>query len=573
MASKILSVFLGSGAAKLAEIVYSGKKVQVFSVYDIVLSEGLCDDGIIFDVEGLARELKQYISTLKIKTKKVVFSVSSKRIASKEIFIPFVKEKQIADLLKANAQDYFPIGNLDEYSFCHSILEVVQSEDNKQYRLSVIAVPNEILANYVELADRLKLEIETIDYAGNAILQILESQAKAAEVSAILQLGRESTVINIFNGKTLIMQRSISYGLDALISAVKDAVRMDDEDALAFLEDNDITRISEAYPDVAEVVSLIVNGVGRIFDFYTQRNSQNPIANVLFLGDGTLINGIGQALYQNFGINTEEILSLKNVVVKNKALNDNDPTNFLANVGAVIAPMNLKYISKDDSDKKAKDDTKMPWGLVVISVVAAAALAGSTIYMYYLAKNESDDLKRQLASLEEVRGLEAQLNDAEYKANTVRDFLNSTKGPNDSLYRLITDLEKVMPKGTSIDSFSLSDGAVTLSVGGLGKKSVAKFIEEVKALEYVQNVKIDYVSEVLDGVDKFDSFNMTFTLLDVNLIENQNESEEHIQDESETDYSEDIVNDNQETVSTENDIPEVINEVENEEGEESEDEQ
>lgn len=567
MASKILSVFLGSGTAKLAEIAYSGKKVQVFSVYDIVLSEGLCDDGIIYDVEGLARELKQYISTLKIKTKKIVFSVASKRIASKEIFIPFVKEKQIADLLKANAQDYFPIGNLDEYSFCHSILEVVQSEDNKQYRLSVIAVPNEILANYVELADRLKLEIETIDYAGNAILQILESQAKAAEVSAILQLGRESTVINIFNGKTLIMQRSISYGLDALISAVKDAVRMDDEDALAFLEDNDITRISEAYSDVAEVVSLIVNGVGRIFDFYTQRNSQNPIANVLFLGDGTLINGIGQELYQNFGINTEEILSLKNVVVKNKALNDNDPTNFLANVGAVIAPMNLKYISKDDSDKKAKDDTKMPWGLVVISVVAAAALAGSTIFMYYNANNQRDDLKRQLASLEEVRGLETQLSDAEYKSNIVKDFLNSTKGPNDSLYRLITDLEKVMPQGMSIDSLSLSDGSFSLSGGGIGKQGVAKFIEEVKALKYVQNVNIDYVSEVIDGVDAYDSFTMTFSLLDVNAIEEQETSEVESQEEIIDNSQEEIVDNNQEVTGSIEDMPEVVNEVNNEESE------
>ena len=59
MAQKLLSISLGTTSAKLAEIKLAGKKVQVFSAYDIPLSEGLCDDGVILDVEGLAYELKQ----------------------------------------------------------------------------------------------------------------------------------------------------------------------------------------------------------------------------------------------------------------------------------------------------------------------------------------------------------------------------------------------------------------------------------------------------------------------------------------------------------------------------------
>lgn len=523
MASRILSIFLGSGTAKLAEVEYSGKKVHVYSVYDVTLSDGLVEDGIIFNPDDLAQELKQYINDFKIKTKKIGFSVASKRIAGKEIVIPFVKEKQIPDLLQANAADYFPIANLHEYTLSYSILEVIQNEVNKQYRLSVIAVPNDLLANYVEVAKKLKMSIEVMDYAGNAILQVLKLQANAGDVSAILQLGREGTVINVMNGKTLIMQRSISYGLDAIIGAVKDAVHMDDEDAQAFIEDNEIEKICGAYPEVDEVVSLITNGCGRIFDFYMQRNGQNPITSVMFLGDGTLINGIGNAMEKNFGLPTMEILSLKHVVVKNKTMNNNDPTNFLANVGSVIAPMNLKYLTEEEAVKDRKEE-KLPWRLVVLSIVGAAVLAGATISMYYMAKEERDNLQRQLASLEEVRGLEGQMIEAESKAQAVRDFLNSTKGPNDSLYRLITDMEKVMPEGMSIDSFVLTDGTISLSAGGVGKASVAKFIMEMKALNYVQNVKIDYISEVIDGIDNYDSFNMTFTLLDINAIEDLEES-------------------------------------------------
>ena len=51
MAQKILSITLGTTSAKIAEIVKTGKKIQVYSAYDIPISVGLCDDGYIFDVD------------------------------------------------------------------------------------------------------------------------------------------------------------------------------------------------------------------------------------------------------------------------------------------------------------------------------------------------------------------------------------------------------------------------------------------------------------------------------------------------------------------------------------------
>lgn len=516
--AKVLSIYLAGETAKLSEVALSGKKVQVYNAYDINLSEGLCDEGAILDVEGLAAELKQHINRLSIKSKHVVFSIASKRIASKEVVIPYVKEKQIASIIKANAQEYFPIGNIEEYALNYSILELVQSEANKQYRLSVTATPNDILESYYSLASLMKLNIDTIDYAGNAILQILKMQT-SSEVVAILQLGRANTVINIMNGNVLIMQRTISYGLDTLVSSVADAVHLDDDEAEAFIEDNDITKICGAYQDVADTAALIMNGIGRIFEFYTSRSQDHPITGVLFLGDGTKISGIGSAMERNFGYQVEEIQALHNVDIKNKLLTSNTPTNFLANIGAVVAPMNMKFITQKEAEKKEKDDKKLPWGLVVISFIGSVALIGASTAMYFMTKSERDALNSQLASLSEMQTIEDQLNEALTKSNAIEEFYNSTKGPSDSLSRLIKDMEMVMPTGMSIDTFSLSDGVVALSGGGLGKESIAKFIQQMRDLKYVQNVKVDLVSETMDIGGAYDSFTMSFTLLDVNAIE------------------------------------------------------
>ena len=535
MAQKLLSISLGTTSAKLAEIKLAGKKVQVFSAYDIPLSEGLCDDGAILDVESLSDELKYYISRYKIKAKDIVFSIASKRIASKEVIIPFVKEKQIKGIVEINAPEYFPVANIENYAINYSILEIVKKEDNTQYRLTVTATPYELLEGYDLLAKEMKRKIEVIDYAGNAILQVLKTESEVGEVSAIIQLGYENTVINILSGGILIMQRNVANGLNALISAVCDSVKLDEEDAVAFLEDNDITRVASAYPDVKYIVDSIITSIGRIFDFYNGRFATDPITSVKFIGDATFVEGIGDALEQGLGLPTEEIFTLHNVQVKNKRFTPEFVTNFMANIGAVIRPMNLKYkapLAEGESEK----EEKLPWKLVILSVVASAVLAAGTLIPAKTVEKEKKSLEGQLSSLSSMQDIEMRLNEVNAKVSGIDALYGETEGPNNMLKQLLEDFEARMPSSMLIDSINVTDGIVTISAGGAGKESVAKLIMEMKDLPYVDDVKIDYISEVIDEVEFFDTFNMTFM-----LTNNSDTSEENVSS-AEGEFVEDIEN-------------------------------
>lgn len=544
MAQKLLSITLGTTSAKLAEIVKSGKKIQVYSAYDIPISEGLLDDGFILDVDSLAEEIKGYLLKYKIKTKKIAFSVASKRIASKEVIIPYVKEKQIKGLIEVNASDYFPVGNIEDYSINYSIIETVKTAENMQYRLNVIATPGDLLEGYTALAKAMKCSAEIVDYAGNAILQVLKTQAHIGEINAILQLGYENTIINIMNGDIQIMQRTVATGLNTLIYTVSESVGLDEEDAIAFLEDNDISRICQAYPDVKYVCDSLISSIGRIFDFYNGRSADHPIAGVMFMGDATYVNGIGNALTEGLGHEAQEIFRLNNVQVKTKQLTPEQATNFMANIGAVIEPMHLKFERKDE-EEKAKDENKLPWNLVIISAIASVALIGASFAMYSMAKSERDALNSQLISLQDLQSIEDMLNDAESKSVAIEEFYKSTKGPNDSLLRLIKDMEVLMPTGMSIDSFSLSEGVISITGGGVGKESVARFIQQMRDLKYVENVKVDLVAESLDGAGVYDAFTMSFTLLDVNEIEaNEAENSDGIELETPIELEKEITLDN-----------------------------
>lgn len=518
MAQTFLTISLGTTSAKLAEVQKSGKKVQVFSAYDIPLSDGICEDGVILNVEALAEELKHYISMFKIKTKDLVFSITSKRIASKEVLIPYVKEKQIKGIVDINASEYFPVSNIENYAINYSILEIVKKDDSTQYRLSVTATPNELLSHYNLLAKEMKMKIAHIDYAGNAILQVLKSQINYGEVCAILQLGYDNTVINVLDGGVLIMQRSVSAGLNALIASVSESLTLDENRSIAFLEDNNIDKIAGAYPEVKYVLDSMITSITRIFDFYNGRYSEHPITSVKFIGDATFVNGIGPTLSNGLGMYAEELFTLKNVVVKNKRITPEFATNFMSNIGSVIAPMKLAYVSAEDSD--AAKDEKLPWGLVVVSFVAAIVLLAATIIPYKTAEKEKKQLEGQYNSLKDMQDLEMRLSDATSKIGNIESFYNTTKGSGDSLSNLVTDLEQVMPKNMSIDTLSFSNGQVSLTVGGVGKESVARFIQELKNIPYINNVNVDYIAEMQDDIEIYDSFTMTFNLVEITDDEN-----------------------------------------------------
>lgn len=512
MAQKILSITLGTTSAKLAEIVKSGKKIQVYSAYDIPISEGLCDDGFILDVDSLAGELKSYISKYRIKTKKIAFSIASKRIASKEVVIPYVKEKQIKGLVEMNAAEYFPVGNINDYAISYSIIETVKNAENMQYRLNVIATPGDLLDGYTELAKAMKCTVEIVDYAGNAILQLLKTQASSGEINAILQLGYENTVINIMNGSVQVMQRSVATGLNAIISTVSESVGLDEEDAVAFLEDNDIGRICSAYPDVKYVVDSLISSIGRIFEFYNGRSADNPITGVWFIGDATYVSGIGDALSEGLGHEANEIFRLNAVQVKNKSVTPEHATNFMANIGVVIEPMNLKF-EKVDEEEQAKEEGKLPWGLVVVSFIASAGLIVASFLLYNSANTKNKELNIQLQNYDSAKALENEVRVSKEKKAALDGLYASTVGAGDSILPLINDLEKIMPAGMTIESINISGSEVSIVAGGTGKKEVAKFIQELNKLDYISGATVDYVSETLEGISKYDAFNVNFELL------------------------------------------------------------
>lgn len=93
--ANILTIEVGVSEIRVAEMKDEKKGSSIRRCFRFPVSQGLVEDGLIQDVQGLGEQLKNELLARKISARKVRFIVASSRIASREIRIPFIKKKRI----------------------------------------------------------------------------------------------------------------------------------------------------------------------------------------------------------------------------------------------------------------------------------------------------------------------------------------------------------------------------------------------------------------------------------------------------------------------------------------------
>lgn len=197
----ILSVLIENSDMRICEIAKSGAAITVKNAFQVELPSGTVDDGVIVDVEAVAKVLYAALKNNNIKRGKIAFVITSRKIANKEVTLPYVKnEAKIEEMIKANIEDYFPMNNLEDYIIRQTVLETVENAEGKNNNILVTAVQKQMVEEYYRLASMLKMPVETVDYYNNSLYQLLRKQLTQGVVLAI-QMDENATMVSIMRDK------------------------------------------------------------------------------------------------------------------------------------------------------------------------------------------------------------------------------------------------------------------------------------------------------------------------------------------------------------------------------------
>ncbi len=517
---KVLSMEIGQAVTRVIEIDYQAKSPKIYNTFKMPTPADMVQDGVISRNEDFIINMKTELRRRDIKTDSVVFTVSSSRIANREARIPLCKPNKILPLITANAAEYFPV-DMNQYHLVYNILGKIETKEEKQYRLSLLAVPNDVTTSYLDLAHSLGLHIKALDYVGNSIYQAVRETYQTG-TNAIIKIDEHSSVVTIVKAGEIVLQRSVAHGVHGAIESMMEldlfGENLDYEAATrAFCENHCLRRYLNVDVDyqeeedtsdemmmsrimLTENLRYLIGNIGRIIEYYVSRNDNEVIENVSLVGVGADFQGIGELLSNELGYDVRPYDGLNNIrIVATGYAQDITMHTMAACIGAAMKPLQL--LSAELLRSEQKTSLVVPFAVMIAGFLVAIALFMVAQIMLTTQQQQKDKLNDRIASesyLQRVQFTYQQTEDAYNRVNAFKDIpINN----NQQLVDFIEELEKKMPKQFRALSISAGVESIQIAVNCNTKEEAATITQNLRSFDTITVISMSGIVETEEDLN------------------------------------------------------------------------
>ena len=554
MNNRVLSIEIGNSFTKICEIDYKVKKPKVYKVLTVETPEGVVVDGMLQPTQEYADHLVNALGTNGIRTKKVIFTISSTRVASREVQIPNVKASKIEALVKINANDYFPV-DLTQYEIGHYLAGGLTEEG--KLRVMALAVPKALLDSYYQLAQMCGWEVECFDYSSNSLYQILRDE-KSEKVTMMIKIDENSTIVTVLSAGKVLLQRTVAYGVQDAIEtmiasgayAVNDPMSAVErfqkktclnrvlhqgdklwEENAGRWEDEDAgnVEVTAARQKITSSLEPLIVGVSRVIDFYDSRNSNTPIERTYVTGLGGSFSGMSKLFTNCLERKVHTLSDMDDKIGMSKAIRSTRPAAYISCLGAVLAPVGLI----DKSQQKGKGMTVVSGtnytfvsvAVLVLGVILSIAMAVTSLTRYFGTVAENVALQARVEELQPAQTVYNEYLSTAAQYDKYKYLYEYTENPNENLVEFINELEQILPSSFWTNSFSSDMEGISMSVTVEGKAAAARTILNIRNMESIEDVQISNITDTQNELgESAVTFSITGTYADIHADTEETES-------------------------------------------------
>jgi len=323
-----LGLDIGSSKIKCIEITTSVSPPKLVN-YDIsnlpaisLYSDSKADKSEFTDF------IKEYIFGSKFSTNNVVIGLPESKVFTRIIELPNLSEKELAESIKWEAQQYFP-DSIDNLSLQYQQLPRSNNQsDGEKNKIEVllVAVNKALVEKYVSIFEKAGCNVLGIEPESMAIARATQN-APETPVSLALNIGAETSDLIISESNVIRFTRSVSSGMDAFARAISQDIGIDLKQAESYLTSYglDETKLEGKIAKIIRpVVDMVVTEVKRSVVYFESRKQGRKVERIVLCGGGATMPGILPYIVSSVGIEVEMANPWRQLACDNPKFNTAD---------------------------------------------------------------------------------------------------------------------------------------------------------------------------------------------------------------------------------------------------------
>lgn len=256
-------------------------------------------------VEEVAAVIKTLLWDLKLKSKQVVACLSEDEVISRVIHLPPLKDSEIRDALRFEAETFIPYP-LDQVSIDY---EKIQEDEMGRLTVFVIAAKNSLVQSYIKLFKNVGLELLALESPAVSIRRLINNIMPSVEGLIVVDFGEKYVDMVSINKGNIYFARSLSVGGESITRAISVNLGLDMASAEEYKKTYGLKEM-ELEGKIKGAIMPVFNNMAEEFrkaiTLFMETHGRSP--NLLVLsGGGANMPGLAEELTKMLGIEVQVI--------------------------------------------------------------------------------------------------------------------------------------------------------------------------------------------------------------------------------------------------------------------------
>ncbi|HHF98289.1 MAG TPA: type IV pilus assembly protein PilM [Candidatus Aerophobetes bacterium] len=308
---------VGSSSVKFVELLHKKNEYRLRKLGFESFPFSEKKEGYLNYVGFVAQKIKDIIRRYNLNSQKIVTGVEGESVAIRVVRIPQMKESELSEAIKWQAQEHLPYPLEDITVDYHVLKKDLVGAGGKEMSVLLVGVKKSTIDEYLRIFQEVGICPAIVDVNSLALYNVFERiENKKKEGTALINIGHRITNLLILAEDYPFLVRDIKFGGDNITRALIESFGVNYQEAEKIKKAEDLSYIGhkigrELEPEQVEEVirgalSELINEIVRSFEYYTSNREGAPVQKIILSGGVSLIKGIDVFLSQELEVPVEK---------------------------------------------------------------------------------------------------------------------------------------------------------------------------------------------------------------------------------------------------------------------------